>query len=124
MMDYLTVEIRQYAFFFILLYAAVRIFFYKWCNRLIGWIFLTKAVERSIFSCSRAIEGTLYWHNASHCIILHIIGEYHQLSDVDETTEFFVWEAFPIHSLALCHHAAVIVRLLYLNKAKRQAIDK
>ena len=124
MMDYLTVEIRQYAFLFILLDAFVRIFFYKWRNRLIRRIFFTEAVERSTFSCSRAIEGALYWYNASHCIILHIVGEYHQLSDIDEPTEFFVRKAFPIHSLALCHHAAMIIRLLYLNKAKWQAIDK
>ena len=75
--NYLTVEIRQYALLIVLLDVFVRIFFYEWRNGKVGWILLTEAVEWCTFSCSRTIESTLNWHNTSHRVIFHVIGEYH-----------------------------------------------
>ena len=66
----------------------------------------------------------MYGHYTSHRVILHVVGEYHKLSNVDEATELSVRETFKVHPFTLSHHSTMIVWLLHLNEAKRQAIDK
>ena len=88
--------------------------------------FLTETVERSTFSCSRTIECALYGHyTPPHRVILHVVGEYHKLSNVDEATELSVWETFQGFIRLL---SATIPPWLFgfftSMKQRRQAIDK
>ena len=55
-------------------------------------------------------------------IVFHIIAEYHQLRNVDEAAKLFIWEAFFIHSCALCQHTTMIVGFLHFYKTKWQSV--
>ena len=64
----------------------------------------------------------MYRYDAAQRIIFHIIAEYHQLRNVDETAEFLIGKAFFVHSCALCQHSTVIVGLFTSTKTKWQPI--
>ena len=82
-----------------------------------AWILFSKTVEWRERSCSRTIKCTLNRHNAAQGVVLHVVGEYHQLSYIDKTAELLVRKAFLVHSCALCHHASMIVGLFHFYKA-------
>ena len=120
----LTVKVCQNILFILLVDFFIRIFFVIWCYREIVGILLSKAVEWCVFSCSSAIESSLDGHYAPHGVIFHIVGEYHQLGDVDKSTIFLVGKTLEVHSLTFSHNTTMIVWLLDLHEAKRQSIDK
>lgn len=66
----------------------------------------------------------LYGYDTTQRIIFHIIAEYHQLCNVDETAKLFIGEAFFVHSSAFCQHSSMIIRFLHLYKPKRLTVHK
>lgn len=93
-------------------------------NRRTLGIFLPEAVETRFVFRSRAIEYAFNRDNTALGIVLHVVGENHQLRDIDKAAELFLREPFIIHPLAFDHHAAYVVRLLDLDKHEREPIDE
>ena len=124
MMNNLTVEVCQDLSFFFLIDFLIWIIRIIRCYREIGRILLTEAIEGRISSCSSAIESPLDRNYSPHRIVLHIIGKYHQLRDIDEATKLLVGETLLIHSFTFSNNSSMIVWLFYLYEAKRQTIDK
>ena len=114
--DDLAVEIGEDAFFGIEVDIEIGIIGMERGNRELCDVVLAEAVERRERACASAIERALDRDNATHGVVLHIVGENHQLSDVDKSAELFVRETFAIHARAFGHHAAVVVRLFDLDK--------
>ena len=123
-MDDLAVEIGEDAFFGIEVDVEIRIIGMERSNKELGYVVLAEAVERRERACASAIECSLDRDNATHGVVLHIVGKNHQLGDVDKSAELFVRETFAIHARAFGHHAAVIVRLFHLYETERQSVDK
>ena len=123
-MNNLIVEISQDSLLNLRVDITIRIVLVEWGNRLIQGIFLPETVERGFCLRSCAIERALNGHNPTHCVILHVVGEDHQLRDVDEATKLFVGEALMIHAIRFRNHAAHVVRLLHFDEDKGKAIDK
>ena len=91
--------------------------------RTLGILF-PEAVETRFVFRSRAIEHAFNRDNAALGIVLHVVGENHQLRDVDKAAELFLREALVVHPLAFGHHAAYVIRLLDLDKHERKPIDE
>ena len=62
----------------------------NWSDLHAAGVFFPEAVEGDERPCSRTIERSLYRNYAAQGIILHVVGEYHQLGDVDEAAELLV----------------------------------
>ena len=119
MMNDFTIEVCQDLSFFFLFDFLIWIIGIIRCYWEIGRIFLTKAIEGRIFSCGSAVESPLNRNYSPHRVILHIIGEYHQLCDVDKTTILFVGETLLIHSFTFSYNSPMIIRFFHLYEAKR-----
>ena len=91
--------------------------------RTLGVLF-PEAVETRFVFRSRAIEHAFNRDNTALGIVLHVVGENHQLRDVDKTAELFLRKALVVHPLAFGHHAAYVVRLLDLDKHEREPVDE
>ena len=115
----LIIKITQYSQFNSRIYVFIRIVFVVRRNRLIGGIFFSETIKRRVLSRSGAIECTLNRYNSSFCIVLHIIGENHQLRQIYETAEFLIRKSLSIHSCAFSDHTTVIVRFLHFDKCQR-----
>ena len=87
-------------------------------------VLFPKAVETRLVFRSRAIENAFNRDNTALGIVLHVVGENHQLRDVDKAAELFLREAFVVHPLAFGHHAAYVVRLLDLDKHEREPVNE
>ena len=91
--------------------------------RTLGVLF-PEAVETRFVFRSRAIEHAFNRDNTALGIVLHVVGENHQLRDVDKTAELFLREPLIVHPLAFGHHTAYVVRLLDLDKHEREPVDE
>ena len=118
-MDYLTVELGEDSFFHLRVYREIGIVCIKGGYLCSFGILFSEAIERGIASSTSTIERTFNWYHTIQCVVLHIVGENHQLSDIDEATELFIWKASLIHSPTLSYHSPRIIRLLDLNEAER-----
>ena len=118
------IEIHQDSLFEIRRNRQIRIIGVERCNCSTLWVLFPKAIETRLAFCCRAIEHAFNRDNAALGIVLHVVGENHQLRDVDKTAELFLREPFIIHPLAFGHHAAYVVRLLDLDKNKRESVDE
>ena len=99
----------QYLFLHTVRYGLIWIFSHK------IFISLTEDIEESLIPRRAAIERTLN-RNPVFIIIFLIVGKYHQLGDIQESSEFFV--AHPhIDTLPFCQNAVMVIRLLDLNKS-------
>jgi hypothetical protein len=86
-------------------------------------LFLTEAIEGGVSSCSSAIESSLDRNYSPHRIVLHIIGENHQLRDVDKAPECLVGHSL-VDSVSFSKNSIVIIRFLDFNEGKRKPIHK
>ena len=68
-------------------------------------------VKRALYGLRRAI------------LIFHVVGEDHQLRDVDKTPEFWIAAARD-DAVALSQHAFAVIGLFDLDKRQRHAIDE
>ena len=118
-MDYLTVELREDSFFHLRVYREIGIIGIEGGYLSSFGIFFSEAIERGIVSSTSTIERTFNRYHTIQCVVLHIVGEYHQLSDINEATELFIWKASLIHSSTLGDHPPHIIGLFYLNEAER-----
>ena len=50
------------------------------------WIFLAEAIEKQFFITAGRIESSLDWFDI-RIIVLHVVGEHHQLRDVNKTAK-------------------------------------
>ena len=91
---------------------------------LIGFLLLAETVERHVLASASAIKSALDRHYSAACVVLHVVGEDHQLRDIDEAAESFVGEAVLVHALALGKHTTGVIRFLHLNKDQRKTVDK
>ena len=91
---------------------------------LIGFLLLAETVERHVLASACAIESALDRHYSAACVVLHVVGEDHQLRDIDEAAESLVGESVLVHALALGKHTTGVIRFLHFNKAKWQAVHK
>ena len=57
------------------------------------------------------------------CVVLLIVGEHHQLGDIQETAKFLVGHAL-VHPVALGQNAVLVVGNLHLNKCQWQTVHK
>ena len=76
-------------------------------GRVIGWT----GVKRTFDRLRRAI------------LVLHVVGEDHQLRDVDEAAKFWV-AASRDDAVALGQHTFTVVGLLDLDEGQRHAVDQ
>ena len=102
----------------------IRIFPDKRSNFGSRYVFFSKAVKRSFITRSCTIERTLNWHNAAHCVVLHVVGENHKLRNIDESAELLVGETLFIHAGTFRNHSSVIIGLLDLDKDERKTVYK
>ena len=118
-MDYLTVELGEDIFFHLRVYREIGIVCIEGGYLCSFGILFSEAIERGIASSTSTIERTFNRYYTIQRVVLHIVGENHQLSDIDEATELFIWKASLIHSPTLSYHSPRIIRLLDLNEAER-----
>ena len=111
-MDHLTVEIRKDSLFNISIDVLIRVLPDIWCDLCAGRVFFAEAIKWSFFSGRSTVESTLNRHYTTHCVILHIVGENHQLCDINEPAELLVGKALAVHSGALSDHATMVIRFL------------
>ena len=91
-MNNFAIEVFKNFLLKVLVYGFIWVIPIVWRYISIRAIFLAETVEWGRLFCSCAIECTLQRNNSSHCVILHIVREYHQLSNVDKGTETLVGE--------------------------------
>ena len=82
-----------------------------------GRIFFTEAVKKQLFIATGRIERTL---DRFHIVIivLHVVGEHHNLCDVGEPTEYLFGKPL-IHTSMLCNDAVPVVWFLHFNECQR-----
>ena len=85
-------------------------------------IFFPETVEEQLFIAAGCIECSLDWLYIG-IVILHIVGENHQLRDVYKSAEHLSGEP-GIDSVMFCDNAILIVRLFHLYKGQRHTIDQ
>lgn len=56
-------------------------------------------------------------------VILHVVGEEHELDDIGEALEFGVLKAF-VDAVAFCDDAFAVVGFFYFDKDQWHAIDQ
>ena len=71
-----------------------------------------------------AVKYALNRYNSTHGVILHIIGEQHELGNVVESAKFPLGQSDIVFPISFSYNAFLIVRLFDLNVNKRQAIHK
>ena len=76
-MNDLAIIVRQNLFFCCLVNIFIWIITMERCYLLSRQIFFTKTVKGRIWAYASTVESPLYGHNASKCIIFHIVAEYH-----------------------------------------------
>ena len=118
------IEIHQHSLFEIRRNRQIRIIGVERSNRRALGILFPKAIETRFVFRRRAIEHAFNRDNAALGIVLHVVGENHQLRDVDKATELFLRKALVVHPLAFGHHAAYVIRLLDLDKHERKPVDE
>ena len=93
--------------------------------RVIGYIvliFFSEDVEKGFFLSRTTIESPPYRFSA-FIVILLIVGEDHQLGDIEEPTKIRLTHSV-VDSLFFGNDSQVVVRFLYLNKGQGEPIDK
>ena len=68
------------------------------------------------------IKSTLNWLRI-RIVILHIIGENHELGDVGKTFKLWVLKA-TTDALTLCNNSVSIIRFFHLNKNQWHTINQ
>ena len=117
--DNLAVEVSKDFLFTVGINVLVGILIDERCNLSSGRVFFTEAVKWGFLSGCCAIECTLNWHNTAHCVILHIVGEKHQLRDIHKSTELLIGETLSVHAGTFRNHTTMVIGLLDLNEHKR-----
>ena len=95
---------------------------YNWVVTDKVFVLLSKYIKESLFLCCAAVERTLYWHSVIVVVFL-IVGEYHQLCEVEETPEATPTHAL-VDALSLGKNALMVIGFLDLNKSQRKTIYK
>ena len=86
------------------------------------WVLLPEHVEECPLLCVCRVERPLNGNNVLGIVFL-IVGEYHQLRDVQERAKRLVAES-RVDALAFGKHPLVVVGFLDFDKGKRKAIHK
>ena len=85
-------------------------------------ILLAKAIEKQFFITAGRIESSLNRFDI-RIIVLHVVGEYHQLRDVNKTTKNLSGEA-GIDAVMFGYDAILVVGLFDLHKGQGHTIDQ
>ena len=85
-------------------------------------IFFTKTVKEQLLIAAGCIERTFDWFHIV-VIVLHVVGEHHNLCDVGKPTKYLFGKPL-VHTSMLCNDAIPIVWFLHFNECQRQTIDQ
>ena len=86
------------------------------------FVLLTEHIEESLSLSRAAIECTLDRHTAL-IVVLLIVGEYHQLRNVEEAAEARLAHS-GVYAFTLRQNTLMIIGLLHLDKSQWHAIDE
>ena len=86
------------------------------------WVCFAKYIEEYLIVGCGSVEGTLYRDNP-FVVVLLIVREDHQLSDVDKATEPLILHP-GLNAILFCKNTLGIVGFLDLNKCEREAVHK
>ena len=89
---------------------------------LVQRFFFAKIVEHRRVVRRAGVERTLDRLRRA-VFVLHVVGEHHQLRDVDEAPKFGITAARD-DAMALGQHAFTVVGFLHLDKGQRHAVDE
>ena len=85
-------------------------------------VFLPKPVEKQFAIAAGSVKGSLDWFWI-RIIILHVVGENHQLRDVYKTTEHFFRKA-SVDTGMFRNDPIPVVGLFDFNESQRKAVNE
>ena len=88
----------------------------------VAWRCFTESIEEHLSLAHAGIESTLDRHSVVGIVLL-VIGEDYQLSDIQKTAEIALAHT-SMHAFAFCQHTLAVLWFLDLDMHQWQAVDK
>ena len=88
----------------------------------VAWRCFTESIEEHLSLAHAGIESTLDRHTIVGIVLL-VVGEDHQLSDIQKTAEIALAHT-SMHAFAFCQHTLTVLWFLDLDMHQWQAVDK